>query len=719
MGKARRLKQDRRALEPAAVAQRAPAQPRVPAARASWRSPAPLVSLGPPLLIILVGCAVYANSFAVPFIFDDQIEIINNPNIQQLHGPYFYLGQSRGVLLLSLAANYAWGGLQTRGFHLVNLLIHLTNGLLVYALVLVTLRLPFFGQRYARAARWLALVVSLVFITHPLETMAVTYVIQRAESIASMFYLAGLLLYVQGATATGTRRQWLAYGGAAVAGLLGVLTKEIVVTLPIMIMLYHVCFLAGRPVAQRRRIWPVYALLLAAVGYTVFLSWRYLIPAPPPDPNRILPRNSFDILTAGFALEGVTAWQYLLTQFGVLLVYVRLFFLPTHLVFDHGWPFVDSPWRIDVIVPFVVLVALVAGAVAAFRRYRLATFCIGWFFILLAPSSSFIPLKDAYFEHRMYLAVAGLAWLVVVGSYDALGWAAARWGLQQAIVWRGAAVAAAVWIVALGALAIARNRIYADPLTLAADSAAKAPYHWRAKYDLGNELRKRNRTEEAIAAFKESIEDDPKQGPPRIHLGILYLQQGKLDEAESVLQPATGAPEVSVMAAAHRTLGFVYESQENWGQAARSFSIASALMPDWAMVRKHLARTYVKTRQWKDAITQYEEAMRLNADMAKSLRSEVAEPFMRLGMQAYLRAQAHEAVRLFQGAVRYRPNYGEAHHYLALTYAGLGESDQAIAEINIAARLLPGDKDVAANAHHLRAREPVSLLKTMPSTGLK
>ncbi len=712
MGKARRLKQDRRALEPEVAAAPAVTRPQPTTRPAVWPASLPLATYGPPLLIVLVGCVLYANSFAVPFLFDDQIEILNNPKINELESPLFYLTQSRGIVLLSLALNHWWSGLQIRSFHQLNLLVHLINGLLIYALVLTTLRLPFFSGRYAQRARTLALLVSLVFIAHPLETMAVTYIIQRAESIASMFYLASLLLYLRGVTAVDQRRHWLAYAGAVAAGLLGILTKEIVVTLPFMVLLYHFCFLSGGRQGPARRQWVIYALTLAVVGYALVLSWRYLIPATPLP--SLLPRPSFEILTAGFVLEGVTAWQYFLTQFAVILTYLRLFFVPTHLVFDYGWPFVDSPWRADVIIPFLVLVAIVVAGVAAFRRYRLATFCIGWFFIILAPSSSLIPLKDAYFEHRMYLAIVGLAWLVVVGGADALQWAASRWQLSRVTLWRGGAVAAAAWIAVLGWQTIARNAVYADPLALATDSATKAPDNWRALYDLGNELRKRNREEEAIAVFKKSVEKDPKQGPPRIHLGIMYLQRGMLKDAEIVLWPATSAQETSVVAAAQRTLGFVFEGEGQWGRSRTAFEIAAELMPDWAMVRKHLARMNVKTKRWLEATKSYEEAMRLNKDMANSLRDEAAEPYFRLGFINYVGGKPEEAKNMLQTAVRYRPNFALAHHYLGLAYVQLGDWNNAENELATAVRLNPSDTAASDNLQAAREHNKLGFYYRLP-----
>src|SRR5262249_33351951 len=152
-----------------------------------------------------------------------------------------------------------------------------------------------------------------------------------------------------------------------------------------------------------------------------------------------------------------------------------LFLLPTAQTFDYGWPFVDSPWRADVLLPLLILLALVAVAVVAARRHRLTTFCLGWVFITLAPTSSIIPLRDAAFEHRMYLPIVGLAWLAIVGGYDLLTQLTAREGRATSGFWRAGAIAAGVWIALLGLATIARNQVMQDPLRLARDDTAKAP----------------------------------------------------------------------------------------------------------------------------------------------------------------------------------------------------------------------------------------------------
>src|SRR5262245_50703536 len=231
-----------------------------------------------PAVVLLVGIALYANSFGVPYLLDDQIEIVRSKQITELEPLWNYLTRARGIVGLSLALNYHWHALDLFGYHLVNLCIHLVNGLLVYALVLLTLRLPFFGGRYHRHATYLALATSLVFVAHPMQTMAVTYIIQRAESLASLFYLLALVLFVWGATASRGWGQGLAYAGAVGASLLGVLTKQIVATVPLTVILYQFCFLRGERRERRWPQWVAVGFLFAVFAVAVATSWRYIVP---------------------------------------------------------------------------------------------------------------------------------------------------------------------------------------------------------------------------------------------------------------------------------------------------------------------------------------------------------------------------------------------------------------------------------------------------------
>ena len=701
MGKAQRRKQERTVEPQPVIAARARVRARHSAAGAGLTG-----VLLAPLLLAVVVLMLYANSFSVPFLFDDYFEISRNPMVKTIEPPLDYLTRARGIPAFTLAVNYRLGGFDLWGFHLFNVLVHLANGLLVYALVLRTLRLPGWRERYGSVAEILAALVALVFVAHPLQVMAVSYIVQRAESIAAFFYLATLLLFSMASTTAERGRRVALYGGAALSALLGVVSKEIVVTVPLAALVYRLCFLPRAEGRGRAGRIVFGVLLLLPIAYGLLLAWPYLFPSHEtvaPD----APRAWLYIPTAGFRLEGLTMWQYLLTQFGVILWYLRLFILPTHQTFDYGWPFADSLWRADVLLPLIVLLGLVAIAVRAYRRYPLATFCLAWLFITLAPTSSIIPLSDAAFEHRMYLPIVGLAWLAVVGGYDLLAWGAARTGRDVAALRRAGAVAVAAWIVLLGIATMVRNGVMQDPIALAADTIAKAPDNWRGHSSYAESLIDAGRNDEAMRALEDALRLNPKIGSPRVQLGQLYLRAGRLDDAEAVLKPATAELEESVAAAAYMQLGMVYERRDNMPQAVEMLRAALDRKPDWSQVQAQLGAVYARAGFWYGAAGHYNVALRLNSRLLPRIGNVAADANLRAAANQLEEGRPEVADNFLIQAQILRPTDLTVRHYLALVYAKNGQWERALGQLEALKQSLPGDTILLENIQRAQRQEPL------------
>lgn len=700
MGKAqRRRRMSDPALRPLAPSNRAAVR-RQPAGADIARA------LLAPMLIAVVVLGLYGSSFSIPFLFDDLFEITNNAAVRALEPLWEYARRSRGIPALTFALNYRWGGFDVWGYHLVNVLIHLVNGVLVYALVLRTLGLPALRARYRSHAEALAALVALIFVAHPLQTMAASYIVQRAESLAASCYLLTLLLFSLAATGARPWRRAVLYGAAALSAILGVMSKESVASVPLMAAVYHHCFLADRPRLSRLGRLALAALLLLPLAYGVMLARLYLVPAAEtaaPD----LPRTWMYIPTAGFQVAGITSWQYLLTEFGVILWYLRLAVLPTQQCFDYGWPFVDSPWQANVLLPLAVLAALALAAILAYRRYRLATFCLAWFFITLAPTSTIIPLRDAAFEQRMYLPLVGLAWLAVVGSYDLLAHLAVRLGRSPRPFWRAGAAVASLWIALLGVATVMRNAVLADPLRLAADSAAKAPRNWRAQYALGDALAQRQRDDEAIGALEAAIQLDPRQGAPRVQLGTLYLQRHRLDDAERVLTPATLLLEESVVAAAYVQLAAAQQARGALDHAALDLREALALKPEWTAARRQLAVVYARQGLWFSAAGEYGKLVQSSPQLAAAVSSQAAQASYFAAVTFQQGGKPTAAESMLRTALSYRPQWPAAEHYLAYVLAARGAWAEAEPLLQHAAVAAPTDAAIAENLRRLRARAPL------------
>ena len=366
------------------------------------------------LLIAISTFLVYSNTFYASFHFDDAQNIVENYSIRNLGNWIDIIRGHRGVAMLTFAINYAMGGLNVVGYHIVNLVIHITNGILVYFLIFLTLNRI---DSYKGIAKKIAIYTALLFALHPIQTQAVTYIVQRMESLASMFMLIGLLLFIKGADTSKTAAKALLYGAVAVSYLLGFNSKEIAITLPAIIILYDYCFLSeGNPKKLVGR-WPVYGVLLVILVFLAAPTFTGLQETPG------------EAASAGFGVQGITPKEYLFTQFNVLIYYITLLFVPVNQNLDYDFPVSKGLFEVPVvnqgtvlniplpppIISLIIILTIIGFALYLLTRHasrithqgRLIAFFILWFFIILSPTSSFIPIIDVIFEHRLYLPSVG------------------------------------------------------------------------------------------------------------------------------------------------------------------------------------------------------------------------------------------------------------------------------------------------------------------------
>lgn len=697
---------------------------------------------GPRWAVPFVACALalaiglaYAGSLSGGFVFDDVPAIVENPTIRPplswatVVPPGEQAGTvgGRPVVNLSLAFNYALGGLAPAGYHALNLAIHLCAALLLFGLVRRTLRrgsarspspagegiaVEGAGNRarsIGGSAAWsateqtaVAAAVALLWALHPMQTEAVTYVIQRAESLMGLFYLLTLYGFVRAldansrlegsSAARGTgrreirpfqagaesgkenlmghaaqppvtrrsRRLWLGVSGMAC--LLGMATKEVMVSAPLLVLLYDRTFAAGSfGEAWRRR--RGYYLALAATWVPLALLVAGTVG-----------RGG----SAGFAASA-GIWPYLLTQCRALVLYLRLAAWPHPLVFDYGTTLIHAPGAVLGDAVFVLL--LLAGTVVALWRAPVLGFLGAWFFAILAPSSSFIPIAtEPIAEHRMYLPLAAVIALATVGGIGVLrrlngmihrftlarrfheisGPAAkseAKKGEAVALTggWRVRADAGlSGWTlpllgvcgvaVAYFGMTASRNRVYRSALALWADTAAEVPGNPRAHNDLGTALRQAGKVAAAEAEFGAAVAADPDYAPAQFNLGVELLDAHRPAEALPHLQRALSAPlhqaelrlylgqallqlgrpanataylrEAAKLAPrdveTEFQLGNALAEQQRYAEAADAFRLAVQGAPDKATLRNNLANALLFAGRVDEAIDEYRRALALS-----------------------------------------------------------------------------------------------------------
>ncbi len=672
-------------------------------------SPATPVCSSPParrwpvaLAAVLIGLGVlgaYHNSFTGALIFDDQPAILENPTIRQLWPVWKPLSppndqtvSGRPLTNLSLAVNYALSGTDVRSYHAFNLLIHVLGGLVLTGIVRRTLLRPILRERFGRDALPLALVVALLWSLHPLQTEAVTYVVQRVESLMGLFYLLTIYCFIRSVESP---RPWGWRAGAVAACLFGMATKEVMVTAPAMVLLYDRTFVAGSfREAWRLRRWLYLAMAatwLLLVGLVASAGWD---------------RNG----TSGFDV-GVTPGAYWLTQFEAIARYLWLSVWPHPLVFEYGTFWVRHPVEV---VPYALLVVpLAAATLVALWRRSVMGFLGAWFFAILAPTSVMPGRIQMIVEHRMYLPLAAVIALAVGGSVAHLG--------------RRSLAAFLALAVAAGWLTERRNEDYRSGVSLWLDTVAKRPGNARAHNCLGVVLFDGGRTPEAIQSYETALRLRPDYPEAHNNLGYALTKAGRIPEAIAELGIALRMePDY---AKAHTNLGNALLVAGRIPEAIKHYEAALRIAPDDPKPHYNLGNALLAAGRIPAAIEQYEVTLRIKPDDAEAhfnlgnalfqasrvaaaiehykaaerIRPDYAEAHSNHGNALLQLKRIPEAMAEFTAALRINPDYAEGHNNLGAALYQAGRIEEAIQQFEAALRLKPDYGDARHNLEWLRA----------------
>jgi tetratricopeptide (TPR) repeat protein len=734
-----------------------------PAAAASWQWT--IAAAG---LIGLCTTAAYHNSFGGAFAYDDDIAIVENRTIRQLWPLWPVLSPpcngetvgGRPLLNLTLAVNYAVSGLNVWSYHVANLMIHIGAALLLFGILRRTFLSPALRDRFAAAAAPLALAGALLWAVHPLQTESVTYIVQRAESLAGFFYLLTLYCVIRGAGTVpifarakmglspsagpkgtvpffaehdagqnkfvggekgdsplgekGDRPLWPAvwFTAAVLACLLGMACKEILVTAPLIVLLYDRTFLAGSFAQAWRRRRGLYLGLAATWGLLGYLLF------------------STGLIGRQTELGAPDPWSYARTQPGVILHYLRLSVWPSSLCMGYDWPVAD---RLGEILPGTVVVALLLAATLWGLLGRRAWGFLGaWFFLILAPTSSILPLNQLAVEHRMYLPLAAVAVLGAAGGYalwekllprlagqggQSPGWvrrfagfaagpsflaagpsSGTVPGLATIVRWAAPVAAWAAVLAALGWATVVRNRVYQSKVAIWQHAVDIRPQNPFVHNNLGIALAAAGRREEAIEQYRQALRLKPDFAEALGNLGLALADLGRTDEAiEQYRQTLRQKPD---FAEVHNILGAFLAGSGNTAEAIEHYHEALRLKPDFAEAHSNLGLLLASLGRSAEAIEQYQQALRLKPDYAVTHNN--------LGLVLAGLGRSGEAIAHYQQALHWKPDYVEAQNNLAIALAGLGKTDEAIERCQQALRLKPD----YATAHYNLARVLTSVGRT-------
>lgn len=640
-----------------------------------------------PALVAGATVAVYANTFSAPFVFDDIAAITQNPTIHGFWSAFSPPGTlsvtGRPLANLSLAASFALSEEGPWGYHAINLLSHVLAALTLFGLVRRTLLLPRFGDRFVEAAAPLAFFIALLWGVHPLQTSAVTYIMQRTESLMALGYLLTLYGFIRSverrqtasdSPAASSRAKipeatapeihpdagWIWKVFAGLACLAGMASKEVMVTAPLMVLLYDRIFVSGsfRQACRRNRVF--YAGLAA--------TWLLL--------GFLVLGTENRGASAGFGAS-VPWTSYALTQLSAVPHYLRLALWPHPLVFDYGAVLLTSPR--EILFPALVTLSLLIGTLVALRRWPAIGFCATFLWVVLAPTSSVVPIAtQTIAEHRMYLPLAALVAAVVTALYTRLG--------RSSLAIFGLAA------LAMGTLTIARNTDYRTVRSLWEDTVAKSPENPRARYNLGVALALAGDRSGALSQFEAAVRLQPDHVEALTKLGEARLESG--EPAAALAHFTTALAREPQSAVAHDGAGRALIALERLPEAVPHFVQAANAQPASGISHLNLGNALLQSGRIDEAVAELEIAHRLLPSSGAVLFS--------LGNAAVQLGHFAEAVVHYAAAARLAPDDPAIHYNLGNALAQLGRYDEALAEFQATLRLAPNDASARKNLSRLQ-----------------
>lgn len=614
-------------------------------------------------LITALSILVYSNISNVPFVLDDQPYIMWNPAVKdmsyymhpsridsavEMHEAFRQNFRTRLVGYFTFSLNYKLNGFNPRGYHVFNLGVHVINALLLYLLVLLIFKTPYFQKRPFADESAVALITSLLFAVHPAQNQAVVYVSQRFASLVALFYLLSLVSYLKYRLGA-SKRKYAFYGFALLSMLLAMFTKENAFTLPFMAALLEFAFFEGRAKKRAASLLPFFIVNLAMplVLYVADSSGGGM--------DAAIRHHS--------ASWDISRWQYFLTECRVLITYLRLLFLPVGQNFDYDYPLFKSFLDPQVFLSFLFLSALFTGAVYILsgkkRRanpyLHLAGFGLLWFFITISIESSIFPLLDLIFEYRLYLPSAGLL----------LGLTGAIFYFREIKISRKAIFSAfAVIIIVFSIAAYARNAVWGTSVSLWEDVVRKSPMKLRARVNLGLAY-------SGIGEYKKAVDEYQKA----IALG-----------------PGTGGAALEIP---YFNMGMAYLRLGDQEQARLSFEKALAFKPDYVLASSALGAIYIQEGREQEGIALLEQTVRLGPGFI--------EPYLNLSQVYRIKGEFEKCMDLLQTALKINPESAEAHYELGMLFFAEGRAGAEL-EFRAALNLRPGYRQAEEMLSYLNGR---------------
>ena len=567
-----------------------------------------------PILIL----TIYSNTFQSSWHMDDSVNILQN---RQLHlksltwnsikHTFFAHPNQKGkffrpIACVSFALNYYMGGLNVFGYHLVNILIHMVSAAFLFLFIYNTLSLPLVNGKKVLNAYAVALLATLFWASHPIQTQAVTYIVQRMASMAGMFYIMSMYFYLKGRTAIGWRRKTLFFACCLFSGLMAVGCKENAIMLPMSIYLFDLLLIQG---VSKNVLRKNVKIVLAVLLLTLFTGMIYYVFSQKDDP--VFHRYGFRAFTLG---------QRLLTEPGVILLYLSLIFYPVSIRFsiDHDVPICEGLLNPPTaLISLLILTALVILGLALAKRRPLIAFSILFFFLNHLIESTILPL-ELVFEHRNYIPSMFLFIPVAYFLLHAMDHPSLRRSVRTLVAFFIIGI-----LVFLGHATYIRNALWKTDESLWMAATERAPNLWRPWHNLGNYYSKNNRRQEAFACYfralsKKTNIDRRDKHLTLYNIGVLHQQAGRTDMALDYYMKAKKLNPRFVNT--RNNLGGLLVEKGQFLDAERELRKAIHLKKNHAQAQGNLGFLLLSLGKTKEAVKHLEKALSLSPNDAFTLK---------------------------------------------------------------------------------------------------
>lgn len=646
-------------------------------------------------ILMLSGSAIYLNTIHSPFVFDDNVSIVNEKNIRMATLSFdsfkkaatqtFYTkAHFRPIVMISFALNYYIDGYHPRLYHIVNIVIHLLAGITLFFFIQITLRLSCNLSKPADASittpNWkkldvIAFFSALIWIVNPVHVQAVTYVTQRMTSMMSLFYLLSILFYARGRLSMLNAhdhcfKKYVYFFGCGLMACFAIGSKETAIMLFLFIFLYEWYFFQN---LSRNWLYRCFPVIIALCIICLLIVYGILGDL-----------DLFRTLSKFYNKRTFSMWERVLTELRVVLFYINLFVLPhpSRLTLDHDFPLSYSLFTpFTTFLSLLTIIGMLIIACIFVRKARILSYCILWYFGNLAIESSFLWLEIMY-EYRMYLSTMILCLPCLIYWF-------------QRIQNKWIQIVPLCFIILLYASwTFTYNQVWKDRITLYKDCVAKAPDKARPYCNLGHELASVGQLEAAEKNLLKAVEKHWHYATAHYNLATVLDQLGKHDQAithyKAAIQLHPTAPE-------HYNLGVTLAKKGQIAEAIIQYQNALKIDPEVYQAHFNLAIIYNNTNQLKKALYHLNETLRIKPDFYLALKES--------GRVSQQMGKIDEAIHYYNQALCVKPNDYEVHYQLGNLLAHQKKIEQAVHHYIIALKRKPDIKEAHNNLGFLLLKQ--------------